>query len=381
MSERSYYDVLGVAQDADEKTIKSAFRKKAMEYHPDRNPGCTVSEGKFKELSEAWEVLSDPEKRQVYDRFGKAGLNGGGPGAGAGRPEDIFRDVFGDVFSEFFGGARAARNGPARGADLRYDYEVTLEEAFRGKQAEISVPAMERCEACTGSGAEPGTARETCSGCNGHGRVRMQQGFFTMERTCPRCEGTGHLIKHPCKACAGRGAVRRDRTLNVNIPAGIEDGQRIRIAGEGELGARGGTKGDLYIFVSVKEHDIFERDGQTLYARAPVPMCTAALGGEIELPTIDGGRTRITIPEGAQTGKRMRLKGKGMPDVRGQAPAGDLFVELYVETPRNLTAKQKELLRQFSSQCCEKSHPESVSFFHRVKKFFDQDGPPGHSQA
>ncbi|HVY90406.1 MAG TPA: molecular chaperone DnaJ [Hyphomonadaceae bacterium] len=376
MSERSYYDVLGVAKDADEKALKSAFRKKAMEYHPDRNPGCTVSEGKFKELSEAYEVLCDPQKRAMYDRFGKAGINGaaaGAAGAGA-RPEDIFRDVFGDVFSEFFGGQRQGRGGPSRGADLRYDYEISLEEAFQGKQAEITVPATEKCESCSGSGAEPGTQPETCSGCQGHGRVRVSQGFFTMERTCGRCQGSGKIIKTPCRTCSGRGAVRRERTLSINIPAGIEDGQRIRLAGEGEPGLQSGPKGDLYIFVSVREHDLFERDGQTLFARTPVPMTTAALGGEIEMPTIDGSRMRLTIPEGAQTGKRMRLKGKGMPTLRG-GPNGDLVVELFVETPSNLSAKQKELLRQFQEECCPsgKCHPETQGFSKKLKKFFGQE--------
>jgi molecular chaperone DnaJ len=371
VSERSYYDVLGVGKGVDEKALKSAFRKKAMEFHPDRNPGCKVSEAKFKELSEAYEVLSDGEKRAVYDRFGKQGLNGAN-GAHA-RPEDIFRDVFGDVFSEFFGGARQQRGGPARGADLRYDYEITLEEAFSGKQAEISVPATEKCEDCSGSGAEPGTSPEQCTACQGHGRVRVSQGFFTMERTCGRCQGTGYIIKTPCKTCSGRGAIRRERTLSINIPAGIENGQRIRLAGEGESGVRNGPKGDLYIFVSVKEHELFERDGQTLFARTPVPMCTAALGGEIEMPTIDGSRMRVSIPEGAQTGKRMRLKGKGMPTLRGDAN-GDMVVELFVETPRNLSAKQKELLRQFSEECCAsgKCHPESHTFFDRAKRFFEQ---------
>ena len=373
MSERSYYDILGVSRDADEKTIKSAFRKKAMEHHPDRNAGSAEAETKFKEISEAHEVLSDPQKRALYDRYGKAGLNGSpGGGQAGGRPEDVFRDVFGDVFSEFFGGQRQQRGGVSRGADLRYDYDITLEEAFSGKLAEIVVPSTERCDVCDGVGAEAGTVPETCQTCGGHGRVRVQQGFFTMERTCGRCQGAGQIIKSPCKTCSGRGSVRKDRTLSVNIPAGIEDGQRIRLSGEGELGTKGGPKGDLYIFVSVREHDIFERDGQTLYARAPVPMCTAALGGEIELPTIDGGRTRFTIPEGAQTGKKMRLKGKGMPSLRG-GPTGDLFVELFVETPRDLSSRQKELLRQFAAECKDSSHPESNGFFNRVKRFFDQE--------
>ena len=374
MSERSYYDILGVPKDADEKVLKSAFRKKAMEHHPDRNPGCTTSEGKFKEVSEAWEILSDPQKRTLYDRFGKQGVNGAAGGGQQGRPEDVFRDVFGDMFSELFGGQRQARGGPGRGADLRYDYEITLEEAFRGKQAEISVPTTEKCEPCNGSGAEPGTQPETCTTCQGHGRVRVSQGFFTMERTCGRCQGSGHVIKTPCRNCDGRGANRRERTLQISIPAGIEDGQRIRLTGEGEPGARGGPKGDLYIFVSIREHDLFERDGQTLFARTPVTMATAALGGEIELPTIDGSRMKVSIPEGAQTGKRMRLKNKGMPSLRGGAN-GDMVVELFVETPTHLTAKQKELLKQFQEECCPsgKCHPESQGFFRKVKKFFDQE--------
>ncbi len=380
MSQTCYYEILGVERTVDEKELKSAFRKKAMKYHPDRNPDDAGAEAKFKEVSAAYECLSNAQKRAAYDRYGREayeqggmGAAGGGAGGGFGgqRPEDIFGDVFGDVFSEFFGGrSRGGRGGAQRGADQRYDYSITLEESFAGKQADIAIPTTDVCGDCAGSGSEPGSSPETCPVCAGAGRVRAQQGFFTMERTCGRCQGRGSVITNPCKTCSGRGAVRSERELSINIPAGIEDGQRIRLQGEGEAGANGGPKGDLYIFVTVEEHDIFERDGPDLYARTPVPMCKAALGGEIEMPTIDGGRTRITIPEGAQTGKRMRLRGKGMPSLRtGQT--GDMYVELYVETPRKLTPKQKELLREFSETCCGETNPEHEGFIGRVKRFFD----------
>ena len=372
-----YYDILEVERSVDEKALKSAFRKKAMKYHPDRNPDDPGAEAKFKEVSAAYEALSDPQKRAMYDRVGREAYESGGMGAaggghgGGGRPEDIFADVFGDVFSEFFGGRqRGGRGGASRGDDLRYDYEISLEEAFSGKQAELSIPTTETCDDCDGSGAAAGTQPETCSYCNGTGRVRAQQGFFTMERTCPHCQGRGRVIKTPCPTCDGQGRVRKERELAINIPAGVEDGQKIRLSGEGDAGLRGGPPGDLYIFLSVKEHDIFERDGPHLYARAPVPMCTAALGGDIEMPTIDGGRSRVSIPEGAQTGKRMRLKGKGMPHLQtGQK--GDLYVELHVETPRNLNARQKELLREFSEECSEQTNPEHAGFMGRVKRFFE----------
>ena len=379
MSQTCYYEILGVEKSADGKTLKSAFRKKAMQYHPDRNPDDPDAEARFKEVSGAYEVLSDDEKRAAYDRFGHAafengGMGGGGFGGhGGGRPEDVFADVFGDVFSEFFGARRGGRrSGVQRGDDLRYDYEITLEEAFAGKQVELDIPTTQTCDDCEGSGAAPGTKPETCSMCGGSGRVRAQQGFFTMERTCTHCQGRGYTIPKPCKTCGGRGRVRAERTLSVNIPAGIEDGQKIRLTGEGDPSPTNGPAGDLYIFVSVKEHDIFERDGPHLFARAPVRMCTAALGGEIEMPTIDGGMSRIKVQEGAATGKRMRLKGKGMPHLQS-GQVGDMYIELFVETPRNLSSRQKELLREFSDHCSEKNNPEHESFLGKVKRFFDGD--------
>jgi molecular chaperone DnaJ len=380
MSERSYYDILGVSRDADEKALKSAFRRKAKEHHPDQHGGSEAAAAEFKAIAEAYEVLSDPSKRAIYDRVGKAGLNGSTGGA---RPEDVFRDAFGDfgeIFSEFFGGGGRPRGGPARGRDLRYDYEITLEDAYLGKQADITVPTTQRCEPCGGSGAEPGTAPDVCATCSGAGRLRVSQGFFTMERACVRCQGSGKVIKHPCRTCQGRGEVRAERMLSIRIPPGIEDGQRIRLAGEGDPGVMGGPKGDLYIFIGVREHAIFERDGQTLHAQATIPMTTAALGGEIELPTIDGGRTRISIPEGSLTGKRLRLRGKGMPSLR-DLPIGDLVVELYVETPQNLSAKQKDLLRKFAAECGENSHPESRTFFDGVKKFFSRRSDSPEDEA
>ena len=374
MADQSYYDILGVGRDADDKALKSAFRKLAMKYHPDQNPGDAAAEARFKELNEAYSVLSDPQKRAAYDRFGKEGLNGFGAGRG-GQADmgDVFSEMFGDVFSEFFGqGGRRQRSGPARGADMRYDLEISLEEAFAGKDAEVRIPGLEPCASCDASGVAPGGRVETCGTCGGVGRVRASQGFFTMERTCPHCGGAGKIVLDPCKACDGRGAVRKDRTLKVNVPAGISDGQRIRLQGEGELGARGGPRGDLYIFVSVRPHDIFERDGAELWCRAPVPMTTAALGGEIDIPTLDGEIEPLRVPEGSQTGRRLRLRAKGMPVLNRPGQFGDLHVELYVETPRNLTGKQKKLLQEFAELCGDDAHPESRSFFDRVKSAFER---------
>ncbi|MEO0465043.1 MAG: molecular chaperone DnaJ [Pseudomonadota bacterium] len=377
MSKRDYYEILGVERGADEKTLKSAYRKLALKYHPDQNPGDDAAEAMFKDVGEAYAVLSDADKRAAYDRFGHAAFENGGGGAGGGPfggvdPGDLFENIFSQVFGGGGGGGGfgGRRGGPARGADLRYDLEISLEDAFRGRDTTITVPTQVECGTCDGTGAEPGTSLDTCGMCGGSGRVRAQQGFFTMERTCPRCSGRGKVIPHPCKTCSGTGQVRQNRELSVAIPAGVETGMRIRLTGEGEAGQAGGPRGDLYIFIEVAEHDIFERDGPNLYCRAPVPMATAALGGQIEIPTIDGGRTRVTIPEGAQTGRKLRLKGKGMPPVRGSGN-GDQFVEVFVETPRNLSARQKELMREFCECSGSDCHPESEGFMGRVKKFWD----------
>jgi molecular chaperone DnaJ len=378
-AKRDYYEVLGVPRDADEAGLKSAYRKLAMKHHPDRNAGCTNAEAKFKEVNEAYAVLSDPQKRAAYDRYGHAGLNGHAAG-GAGQAdfrdfEDLVRGAFGgsfdDLFGELFGGGvRARRRGPAAGADLRCDVEIELEDAFAGKDVTVEVPCSETCTACKGSGAEPGTSVETCPTCGGMGAVRATTGFFTMQRTCHTCGGQGRYVKTPCKACDGVGRVRTTRKLSVRIPAGVSDGTRIRLAGEGDVGTMGGPRGDLYLFVAVRPHDLFERDGADLYCRTPVAMVTAALGGEIEIPTIEGGRVKVKIPEGAQTGKRVRLKGKGMSELRGNV-RGDMIVELFVETPTKLTPKQKELLAQFCAETAEGCHPEHHGFIKRAKRFWD----------
>ena len=384
MSKRDYYEVLGVDKGVDAKALKSAYRKLAMKYHPDQNPDNAEAEANFKEVGEAYAVLSDDEKRAAYDRFGHAAFEngmGGGGGSPFGDmdPGDIFQDIFSQVFGGGMGGGRR-RGGPQRGSDLRYDMEISLEEAFAGKETTINVPTMENCETCDGSGAEPGTSPETCGTCHGTGRVRASQGFFTMERTCTRCGGRGKIITKPCKTCRGAGQVQKDRMLSVKIPAGVESGMRIRLSGEGEAGALGGPAGDLYIFVSVADHDLFERDGPNLYCRTPVSMVTAALGGEVEIPTIDGGRARVSVPEGAQTGRKLRLRGKGMPSLRGSGQTGDLYIEMFVETPRNLSSRQKELLREFCECSGAECNPESEGFMGRVKKFWDGLGDEGHTE-
>ena len=376
---RDYYEILGVERSADEAALKSSFRKLAMEHHPDRNGGCEEAAGRFKEINEAYSVLSDPQKRAAYDRFGHAGVNGaaGGGGAQFHDVNDIFNEVFGDVFGDMFGGRGRQRSGPARGQDLRYDLEITLEQAYAGSEVEITVPASINCETCDGSGARPGTSPTVCGGCGGAGRVRASQGFFSIERACPRCGGSGRLVLDPCEDCHGHGQVRKQRTLQVRIPAGVDDGARIRLAGEGDAGARGGPRGDLYIFLSVRPHDLFDRDGLDLLCTVPVPMAVAALGGALEAPCLLGGdncdgacRIEVKVPEGAQTGRTVRLKGKGMPSLRSR-DRGDLVVELFVETPTKLTARQKELMREFVEICGEQQHPKSASFIGKAKQFWD----------
>src|SRR5271169_7202338 len=370
ITKRCYYETLEVERDADENKLKAAFRKLAMKWHPDRNPGDASSEVRFKEINEAYEVLKDGDKRAAYDRFGHAafeqgGAGGGGPGFGAG-----FASSFSDIFEDLFGMAgQRPRGGRERGADLRYNMEITLEEAFQGKTAQIEIPVSVTCESCSGTGAKAGTKPKTCSMCGGAGRVRHAQGFFTLERTCPGCQGRGQMIEDPCPSCSGSGRVTRERTLAVNIPQGVEDGTRIRLAGEGEAGVRGGPPGDLYIFLSMGAHPFFQRDGADLHCRVPVSMVTATIGGEFEVPTIDGGKTKVKVPEGTQSGRRFRLQGKGMPVLRSRQ-AGDMYVQVVVETPQNLTKKQQELLVEFEKLSSGATQPEAAGFFAKVKDFF-----------
>ncbi len=371
MATQDYYETLGVSRQASAGEIKSAFRKLAMKHHPDRNPGDKAAEQRFKELNEAYEVLKDDQKRAAYDQYGHAAFqNGGGRGPGAGNFDfGSFADVFDDLFGDFMGGSRG-RGSQSRGADLRYNLEISLEEAFEGKQAQIKVPTTVRCETCDATGSK-GSAPGACPACRGAGRVRAQQGFFTIERTCPTCGGQGRVVTDPCDACSGSGRVHREKNLSVKIPKGVEDGTRIRLSGEGEAGTRGGTPGDLYIFVSVAPHRMFQRDGANIHCRVPIPLATAALGGQIEVPTIDGKRARLQVPEGTQTGHRFRLRGKGMTELNGHA-RGDMFAELTVETPVNLSKRQKELLREFDDAGGRDggTHPESEGFFAKVKDLF-----------
>ena len=380
MSKRDFYEVLGVQRRATADEMKAAYRKKAKELHPDRNPGDAKAEARFKELNEAYDILKDEQKRAAYDQYGHQAFEGpgGGRGPGGGPGFDFstsFTDVFDDLFGEFMGTRRGGGGGgnrASRGSDLRYNMEISLEDAHAGKTATIRIPGSVTCDVCAGSGAEAGSKPQACPTCSGVGKVRAQQGFFTIERTCPSCQGLGRVVKNPCKSCSGAGRVQRERTLNVNIPQGVEDGTRIRLAGEGEAGLRGGPKGDLYIFLSIAPHALFKRDEANLHCSVPVSFTTAALGGNIEVPTLGGGRVRVAIPEGTQSGKEFRLRGKGMPSLRGQGPHGDLIVEVMVETPVHLTKKQQELLREFEKAGSEKNSPKSTSFFAKVKEFFGE---------
>ncbi|GLI21011.1 MULTISPECIES: molecular chaperone DnaJ [Xanthobacter] len=372
MAKRDYYETLGCDRGADETVLKASYRKLAMKWHPDRNQGDAEAEVMFKEVNEAYEVLKDPQKRAAYDRFGHAAFENGGGGPGFGND---FASSFADIFDDLFGGAMGRGRGGGggqqrgRGSDLRYNMEITLEEAFVGKTAQIKIPTSVACEACNGTGAKPGTQPKACRTCGGAGKIRHAQGFFTLERTCPTCQGRGSVIEDPCGACAGAGRVTRERTLSVQIPPGVEDGTRIRLGGEGEAGVRGGPAGDLYIFLSIEQHAFFQREGADLYCRVPISMVTAALGGAVEVPTIDGDKTKVKIPEGTQSQKRFRLSGKGMPILRSRS-AGDMYVQVVVETPQKLTKRQRELLAEFDKESSGETHPESAGFFAKVKEFF-----------
>ncbi|ATE59309.1 molecular chaperone DnaJ [Thauera sinica] len=372
MSKRDYYDVLGVNRDAGDDEIKKAYRKLAMKYHPDRNPDNKDAEEKFKEAKEAYEMLSDPQKKAAYDRYGHAGVDPSmGAGAGAQGFEGGFADAFGDIFGDLFGGGRGGRSNVYRGADLRYNLEITLEEAARGAEKTIRIPTVEECGTCHGSGAKPGTQPKTCPTCNGHGQVRVQQGFFSIQQTCPKCHGTGRIIPDPCRDCGGAGRVKKQKTLEVKIPAGIDEGMRLRHGGHGEPGVNGGPPGDLYVEIHIRKHAVFERDHDDLHCEMPISFTTAALGGEIEIPTLEG-MARLKIPAETQSGKVFRLRGKGIKNVRSHAP-GDLMCHVVVETPVSLTERQRELLREFeeiSSGNADRHNPKAKSWMDKVKDFF-----------
>ena len=368
MSKQDYYELLGVSRGVGLRELKKAYRSLAMKYHPDRNSGDSGAERKFKEVSEAYEVLKDDQKRAAYDRYGHAAFENGGRGRSGGFD---FSGGFADIFEEMFGdvmGGRRTRSG--RGNDMRFNLEIGLEEAFSGKQATIRVPGSVSCDGCKGSGAAGGAEPVTCRTCGGIGKVRTQQGFFTIERTCPSCAGAGRVISDPCRDCGGSGRVRQDRSLQVNIPAGVEEGTRIRLAGEGEAGMHGASSGDLYIFLAVRPHKLFQRDGADIYCRVPIPMVTAALGGPVEVPVVDGSRAQVTVPSGAQSGAQFRLRGKGMTILHSKS-RGDMYVQVQVETPVSLNKRQRELLEEFQDQGGEKTHPESHGFFARAKEFFE----------
>lgn len=373
MAKRDFYETLGVDRGADEGALKSAYRKLAMKYHPDRNPDDPSAEAQFKELNEAYDVLKDPQKRAAYDRFGHDAFEGGMGGRPGGGGFEGFGAGFSDIFDEMFGdfmGGRRSGGGARRGADLRYNMNISLEEAFKGKQTEIQIPSTVSCGDCSGSGAKAGSQPVSCKACQGRGRVRVQQGFFTIERACSTCGGAGRVIENPCGTCRGNGRIQKEKTLSVNIPAGVEDGTRIRLAGEGEAGGPSAPPGDLYIFLAIDNHPIFKRDGADIYCRVPLQMTTAALGGQIEVPTVEGARARITVNPGTQTGTQFRLRGKGMSVLRSPA-RGDLYVEAVVETPVNLSRKQKQILEDFAETNSATTSPQSTGFFDRVRDLWE----------
>ncbi len=373
MDKRDYYEVLEVGREADADTLKKAYRKLAMQFHPDRNPGDAEAEARFKEAAEAYEVLKDPQKKAAYDRFGHAAFDGGGRPGGPGGFDFAtgFSDIFDEVFGDFMGGRAGGRRGAGRGADLRYNLEISLEDAFNGQTVEIRVPTSVACDDCSGSGAEGGASPITCTTCSGYGKVRSQQGFFTIERTCPACGGHGQVIDKPCKACGGQGRTHKEKTLSVSIPPGVDDGTRIRLANEGEAGMRGAPAGDLYIFLQIKPHELFEREGSDIFCRVPIPMVTATLGGTVEVPTIDGSAAKVNVPEGTQNGQQFRLRNKGMSVLNAKG-RGDMYIETVVETPVSLTRKQKELLREFGEAGGTRSQsPQSEGFFSRVKEIWE----------
>lgn len=370
MAKRDYYEILGVKKGASEAELKSAFRKGAIQWHPDKNPGNKDAEAKFKELNEAYEILKDPQKRGAYDQYGHAAFEQGGGGGGGFHSQDF--GSMGDIFEELFGmGQRQSRsaNGRERGADLRYNMSVTLEEAYKGKTAQVKIPTTITCESCSGSGAKAGTKPKVCATCGGHGQVRAQNGFFSVQRTCHVCMGRGQVIDDPCRDCSGQGRKTKERTLQVDIPQGIDEGTRIRSTGNGEAGTRGGPNGDLYIFINVAQHSFFQRDGADLYARVPISMVTATIGGTFDVPTIDGGKSQVKVPEGTQSGKRFRLSGKGMPSLRGKGQ-GDFYVQVDVEIPKTLTKRQRELLEEFEKESNTATSPDTSGFFAKATKGF-----------
>lgn len=363
-----YYELLEVDRSADDKTLKSAYRRIAMICHPDRNPGCADSEARFKAVSQAYDVLKDPQKRAAYDQYGKAAFENGGMGNG-GAGSAGFGD-FSDIFESFFGGGGGRGRGPARGADLRYDMEITLDEAFHGKSAQVTIDVATQCDTCSGTGATPGTSTRGCNMCSGHGKVRAQQGFFVVERTCPTCHGRGEVVENPCKKCRGEGRADERKTISIDVPPGVDEGTRIRVSGKGEAGPSGASAGDLYIFIHVARHKMFEREGTSLFCRAPISFTTAALGGEIDIPGLDGQKHIITVPAGIQSGKQLRQRGAGMPVLQGRG-RGDMVVQIEVETPTKLTARQKEILAEFRETETGEECPQSQGFFDKVKTIWE----------